>query len=157
MTEKCKNLISRLHSNDSLWLAAFDWTTNLVAAALDHALALLAAAMAGLLAGHRIGKIYASQVEPLYVEDLRELVGWQVIPHSFARNGAVLGALVGLLLIVILHRKFLAQKVISRIKTGVANLSQTTGAVDAGDARIPGVVACPVENEELTQEKGPQR
>jgi hypothetical protein len=157
MTKKCKNPISRLHSNDSLWLAAFDWTTNLVAATLDHALALLAAAMAGLLAGHRIGRIYASQVEPLYVRDLRELAGWQVIPHTFATSGAVVGAVAGLLLIVILHRKSLTEKVISRIKASVLSPPQMTETIEATDEQIPQVGAGPSRSGRVIQEKGQRR
>ena len=112
MTEKYNNLLSRLHFDGSPWLNAFDWMTNLVAAVLEYAFALLAGALAGLLAGYRIGGIYAGQVEPLYVRNLRELAEWQVIPHTFARNGAVLGAFAGLLLIVMLNRKLLMQRVL---------------------------------------------
>jgi len=143
MTEKCKNLLSRLHFDGSPWLSAFDWMTNLVAAALEHALALLAGALAGLLAGYRIGGIYAGQVEPLYVRDLRELAEWQVIPHTFAMNGAVLGAVAGLLLIVILNRKLLTQKVPARVETGVADPQQAAGAAETSERRIPRIVGRP--------------
>ncbi len=157
MNGKCQNQISRLHFDGSPWLTTFDWLMNLVAAALDHALGLLAAALVGLVAGHRIGRIYAGQVEPLYVRDLHELAAWQVIPDTFARNGAVLGAVAGLLLIVILHRKVFSQKVISRVKIGAAAPSQTTEIVEAGNERNPKVIGDPAENEKFTPEKGQPR
>ncbi|MEN6427687.1 MAG: hypothetical protein ABFE13_20215 [Phycisphaerales bacterium] len=104
MMDRCNNPIVRLDPGEA-WLAAFDWILNLVAATLEHLIGLLGGALAGRLAGHFIGRIYAGHVEPLHFQDLHQLAEWSLIPQAFARNGAALGAVVGLLTIVILHRK----------------------------------------------------
>jgi hypothetical protein len=127
---------SELDSDGSPSLAAFDRITNLVAAALECAIGLLSGVLLGLLAGYRIGKLYANEVEPLYIQNLRELVEWQGIPHAFARNGAVLGAVAGLLLLVILNRRSVTQKVQALMQAGCMDPQQIAAATGISERSV---------------------
>jgi hypothetical protein len=133
MAEDFRNLITGFYSGGSAWLIAFDGMINLVAAVLEHLLGMLGGALAGLLAGRFIGRIYASHIEPLHFEDLHELAEWTLIPDAFARYGAAVGAVVGLLVVVLLHRRLLEREALTHAGTGVAD----TQGVLQGPARPP--------------------
>jgi len=136
----CPSEASKLACDGAPWLAAIDRMTNFVAAVLECAIGLLAGVLLGLLAGYRVGKLYANEVEPLYIRNLRELIEWQGIPLTFARNGAVLGAVAGLLLLVILNRRSITQKVRALMQTDCADPQQIAAATGISERRVRKVV-----------------
>jgi len=151
MIDRCDNPTAEWDTGGA-WLAAFDYVLNLIATALEHLVGLLGGAVAGLLAGRLLGGVYANHIEPLHFQDLDKLAEWSLIPHAFARNGAVLGAIVGLLAITALRRRLSRQDAPTQIGTGVEEQQEMYRATGAEEEEIPEIA------QELNQKrKGQQR
>jgi hypothetical protein len=63
----------------------------------------------GWVTGLYAGRIYAEHFGPVYLEDLSQLSSllsyWGSVPYVFARNGAYIGAALGVIAIAIIHAR----------------------------------------------------
>jgi hypothetical protein len=52
-----------------------------------------------------VGHSYVEHFEPVYLDDLSQLSYWRTAPYIFARNGALIGVAVGMIVIALIHSK----------------------------------------------------
>jgi NhaP-type Na+/H+ or K+/H+ antiporter len=57
----------------------------------------------GWVIGLYVGHFYVEHFEPVYLDDLSQLSYWRLAPYIFARNGAVIGAAIGILVIAVIN------------------------------------------------------
>lgn len=84
----------------------------------------------GWLLGLCVGKVYVEHFEPVYFDDLNQLTQWRLSPYDFAKNAAIIGVVVGVVVIAIINSKLLSQRVISFCKKGNTdpkNIAQVLG------------------------------
>jgi hypothetical protein len=76
-------------------------------------------AIAGGLLGRYAGNVYVTHFEPVYLYDFSELKQWGLVPYEFARNGAVIGVVAGVIVVAIINSILLSQRVVSLYHSGV--------------------------------------
>ena len=85
----------------------------------------------GWLFGRYVGGIYVEHCEPVHLSDLNEIMHWYMMPWTFARAGAIVGVLAGLLAIRIAETIFLNRAVTSLYENDVveaADIARILGA-----------------------------
>jgi NhaP-type Na+/H+ or K+/H+ antiporter len=75
----------------------------------------------GWVIGLYVGHFYVEHFEPVYLDDLSQLSYWRLAPYIFARNGAMIGVVVGMIAIAVINNKSLNQRVASLYKDGIDN------------------------------------
>ena len=66
----------------------------------------------GWMLGLCVGKVYVEHLEPVYFDDLNQLSHWRLLPYEFAKNAAIIGVVVGVIVIAIINTKLFSQRVI---------------------------------------------
>ena len=67
----------------------------------------------GWVIGLYIGHSYVEHFEPVYLIDLSQLSYWRLAPYIFARNVAIIGVAVGMLIITVINNKSFNKRVAS--------------------------------------------
>lgn len=67
----------------------------------------------GWLAGLWVGFIYVKHFKPVFIETISELSQWRLTPYEFAKNGAVIGVVAGIIAIKIINGILLSRKIAS--------------------------------------------
>ena len=110
-----------------VWLNRF---LDLVDRILEYYLGMIVGTVAGWLIGLGVGKFYVEYYEPVYMNNLTKFYHWISIPYEFARNGAIIGLVTGVIVITIINNKRLSQRVISLYKnesTDPKDIAQALG------------------------------
>ena len=76
---------------------------------VEYAFGIYIGYVIGWVIGLYAGRSYAGHFEPVYLDDLSQLSSilsyWRSVPYIFARNGAIIGAAVGMIAIALRHNK----------------------------------------------------
>ena len=72
----------------------------------------------GWLLGLCVGKVYVEHFRSVSLDDLSQLSNWRPLSHEFAKNAAIIGVVVGVIVIAIINSKLLSQRVIFLHKNG---------------------------------------
>jgi len=94
----------------------------------------------GWLIGLCVGNSYVEHFEPVYLDDLSQLSYWRSMPYGFARNGAIIGLAVGIIVITTINNKLLSQRVISLYKKGRIDPKDIARALDESEKQIQRVI-----------------
>jgi hypothetical protein len=100
-------------SSDVQAVPILDKFLFLIEPVMDYAFGIFMGYILGWLAGLRAGFIYVEHYEPVYFETISLLSKWRLMPYEFAKNGAVIGIVAGIIAITIINRTLLNRKIIS--------------------------------------------
>ena len=92
------------------------WLLLFVKAIVEYSFGMYLGAAIGFLLGLCAGYVYVEHFEPVYFSDfsdLNEITQWSQIPYEFARNGKLIGAVIGAIIIMTINSRLLTQKIIS--------------------------------------------
>lgn len=85
----------------------------LIRPVVDYAFGIFMGYILGWLAGYRAGFIYVEHYRPVYFETISLLTKWRLMPYEFAKNGAVIGIVAGIIIITIINSTLLNRKITS--------------------------------------------
>ena len=121
----------------SLGLKKFKEITRLasvlyvIEAVTEYVLGMALGSATGWLTGLCVGNTYVEHFEPAYyMDDLSELSHWNFMPYEFAKDGATVGLVLGVIAIVFINSKLLSRKVASLYEkeaTEPKEIAQTLG------------------------------
>jgi hypothetical protein len=120
---------SRSPSVDVPHVALFDRLLLVLKAIVEYTFGVQMGATAGWLFGWCAGSAYVKHFQPVYASDLSELGRWELIPCAIARHGAVIGAVVGAMIIMIVNGKLLSRRVVSLYEKGITDPSDVARAL----------------------------
>lgn len=76
---------------------------------VEYAFGIHAGYAIGWVTGFFAGRFYAGRYEPVYLADLSKLSSllsyWRSVPYTFARNGALIGLAVGIIVIALIQMR----------------------------------------------------
>lgn len=136
MQQNNTNLENR-NNRFSLGLKKFKEITRLVLvldvieAVTEYVLGMALGSAIGWLTGLCVGNTYVEHFEPAYyMDDLSELSRWSFMPYEFAKDGAIIGLVLGAIAIALINSKLLSRKVASLYEkeaTEPKEIAQTLG------------------------------
>jgi len=86
------------------------------------------------------GDVYVEHFKPVYFFDLNKLQQWELMPYEFARNGAVIGAVIGVITIAIINSRLLNQRVISLYEKRITAPKAIARALGKSERQIQRVI-----------------
>ncbi len=145
---KSADVIKQLDTGNSLHLLWINISKNklldkllfFIKAVVEYAFGMQIGFAVGWLIGLCVGKSFVGHFEPVYLDDLSQLFYWRSMPYGFARNGAIIGLAVGVIVITTINNKLLSQRVISLYKKGRTDPKDIARALDESDKRIQRVI-----------------
>ncbi|MHC4173045.1 MAG: hypothetical protein ACYTBX_06465 [Planctomycetota bacterium] len=111
-----------------------------IKAVVEYAFGMQIGFAVGWLIGLCVGKSFVGHFEPVYLDDLSQLSYWRSMPYGFARNGAIIGLAVGVIVITTINNKLLSQRVISLYKKGRTDPKGISRALYESDKQIQRVI-----------------
>lgn len=78
---------------------------------VDYAFGIFMGYTLGWLAGLWVGLTYVEHYRPVYFETISLLSRWRLMPYEFAKNGAVIGVVAGIIAIKIINGILLSRKI----------------------------------------------
>jgi len=94
----------------------------------------------GWLTGLCVGNAYVEHFEPVYMDDLSELSRWRLMPYEFAKDVAIIGLVVGAIVIALINSKLLSQRVASLYEKEVMGLKDIAQALGRSERQIQKVI-----------------
>ncbi len=70
----------------------------------DYYLGMMIGAAVGWVGGWCIGNAYAEHYRPVYFANLAEVIPCHLMPYTFARNGSLVGAIAGVIVMFAMNR-----------------------------------------------------
>ena len=86
------------------------WIANLVEKILEFVLSITIGAAIGWYGGKIAGGVYTRYFEPAYLSDIEGVMRWWMMPLTFAKEGVLIGAVGGILMIVLIEYRIFAEK-----------------------------------------------
>lgn len=130
------NPAGRLCRIDFPTVAFLDRVLFFVKAFVEYFFGIYIGSIAGQLFGRYTGNVYVTHFEPVYLSDFSELEQWGLIPYESARNGAVIGVVVGVIAIAIINSNLLSQRIVSLYQKGVTEPRDIARAFGKYEQRI---------------------
>jgi len=94
----------------------------------------------GWLIGLCVGNSFVEHFEPVYLDDLSQLSHWRSMLYRFARNGAIIGLAIGVVVITTINNKLLSQRVMSLYKKGRTDPKDIAHVLDESEKQIQRVI-----------------
>lgn len=94
----------------------------------------------GWLTGLGVGHAYVEHFKPVYMDDLSQLSHWRLMPYDFARIGAAIGVVVGVIAISLINSKLLSRRVASLYKKDVTEPEDIARALGESERQIRRIV-----------------
>ena len=119
MLQKKDSLVNyTLNSSDSVSpgvqaVAISDKFLFLIESVVDYAFGIFMGYTLGWLVGLWTGSTYVEHYRPVYFETISLLTKWRLMPYEFAKNGAVIGIVAGIIAIKIINGFLLNRKIAS--------------------------------------------
>jgi uncharacterized membrane-anchored protein YhcB (DUF1043 family) len=92
-----------------------------IKAVLEYALGVHIGAAIGYTIGLQIGSLYVEFFKPAYLSGFDEISQWLGLPYVFAVYGVIFGVVVGSIVIAIINRRLLRQRVSALREQGVTD------------------------------------
>jgi hypothetical protein len=127
---------SHLNPVDFLTVAFFDRVLFFIKAVMEYAFGMYIGVIVGRLLGQHVGNVYVTHFEPVYLYDFSELERWGLIPYEFAGNGAIIGAVAGVIMVAIINTNLLNQRIASLYQSGVTEPKDIARAFGKYDRQI---------------------
>jgi len=90
----------------------------------------------GWVTGFFVGQFYVEQFEPVYLDDLSQLSYWRLAPYIFARNGGMIGAAAGMIVIAVINHKPHKQGAASLYEVEIDNPNEIARLLGKGVGQI---------------------
>ncbi len=124
--ERAIKLISDIALNELL----FDAFLLSIKPVLEYTVGMYIGYIVGWLAGLCVGHTYVEYFAPAYLADLGRLSYWKLLPYGFARNTGIIVAIVGAIVVAMINKKLLNERIVSLYKNGTTdptNIAQSLG------------------------------
>ena len=118
----------------------FDRVLFFVKAILEYAFGTHMGFAVGWVLGWIGGHVYAEHFKPVYSFDLNELHQWELMPYEFARSGAVVGIIAGVIAIALINNKILTQRVMSLYEKGITKPKDICQVIGKSERQIRRVI-----------------
>jgi len=125
----------------------FDRLLFFIKTIVEYALGMHIGYAVGWILGWYTGNVYAENFEPLHFRDLNVFWKWELVPYEFARNGAIIGVVVGAMVIAIINNQLLKQRVIFLYKKGNTDPRDIAQALGKRVGQIEGKLNKLIEKE----------
>ena len=79
------------------------WIANLIEKIIEFVLGITIGAAIGWYGGKIAGGVYARYFEPARLPNIEEVMRWWMMPLAFAKEGILIGAIGGILMIVLIE------------------------------------------------------
>lgn len=117
-SQKCGDS-SHMRPPDFPTVPLFDRLLSFVKPVVEYSFEMYMGAVIGHLVGWYSGNAYVDHFEPVYLYDIEHLKQWESLPRDFAVYGAIIGVVLGAIMIAIINSKLLCQRVASLYEKGV--------------------------------------
>lgn len=94
----------------------------------------------GWLTGWGVGHTYVKYFKPVYIDDLSQLFCWRLMPYDFARIGAAVGVVVGVIAISLINSRLLSRRVASLYEKDVTEPEDIARALGESERQIRRIV-----------------
>ncbi len=103
-------------SNVSLWGRLLLFVGSIV----EYAFGAHMGFAAGWLAGFLLGDTYVEYFKPAYMSDIGQPSYWELLPFRSAKDCAIFGIVVGIVIIAIVKNKLLRRNIVSLYENGIS-------------------------------------
>lgn len=86
------------------------WIASLIEKIIEFVFGITIGAAIGWYGGKVVGGLYARYFEPAHMPNMEEVMRWWTMPLSFAKEGILIGAIGGILMIVLIEYRTFAEK-----------------------------------------------
>jgi hypothetical protein len=120
-----------------------DWLLFLVGEIVEYSFGMLVGSCIGWILAYHVGNVYVEHFKPVYFSafsNLDEIIQWAAVPYGFARNGFVIGAVVGAIAIAIVNSNLLRKRIVSSFKNGVTAPEDIARAIGTSVPHIQKVI-----------------
>lgn len=131
----------------------FDRLLSFIKSVVEYAFGMHIGFAVGWLLGWYGGNVYVEYFEPAYFSDLNELGRWNLMPYSFAKSGAIIGAVAGAITIVVITRKLLRTRIASLYKEEVIKLKDIARVIGSSERQIQRVINKLAKKGEIVRQK----
>ena len=100
-------------SQAALAVAILDRFLFFIEPVIDYAFGIFMGYALGWITGLWAGLIYVKHYEPVSIETINEVFQWRLTPYEFAKYGAIIGIVAGIIVIKLINSSFCSGKATS--------------------------------------------